>query len=123
MIERNLLEYHIFIQKNIVEKILIANVLIDLNLLKKIESKLKMLSTIDESMTTISAIDESMMTTYKSSNALKTRISKKSRQFNMSTLSKKRKSDFEKNEKSLHSDLQALIIFKFHSVNFSNEDD
>jgi hypothetical protein len=153
MIERNLLEYHIFIQKNIVEKILIANVLIDLNLLKKIESELKILSTIDESMTTISAIDESMtmistidesMTTisaidesmtmistidesmtitYKSSNALKTRISKKSRQFNMSTLSKKRKSDFEKNEKFLHSDLQVLIIFKFHSVNLFNEDD
>ncbi len=113
MIERNLLEYYIFIQKNIVEKILIANVLIDLNLLKEIESELEMLS----------AIDESMTITYKFSNALKTRISKKSRQSNMSTFSKKRKSDFEKNEEFLHSDLQVLIIFKFHSINLSNEDD
>jgi PBP1b-binding outer membrane lipoprotein LpoB len=105
MREKNLIDYHIVIQKNIVDDALIANVLSDLDISKEIESESDKIST-----------------------ALKIRTSKKFRLFNASAnpnSPKKRKSiiNSKDNDESLHSDLQAIIISKFHSINFANEVD
>jgi hypothetical protein len=120
MREKNLIDYHIVIQKNIVDDALVANVLSDLDISKEIEFESEFFATQN--------IDEQMINAYKISTALKIRTFKKSRLLNASAnsnLSKKRKSiiNSKNNDESLHSDLQTIIISKFHSINLANEVD
>jgi hypothetical protein len=105
MREKDLIDYHTVIQKNIVDDALIANVLSDLDISKEVEFESDKIPT-----------------------ALKVRTSKKSRLLNASANSnspKKRKSiiNSKDNDEPLHSDLQAIIISKFHSINSADEAD
>jgi hypothetical protein len=105
MREKDLIDYHIVIQKNIVDDALIANVLSDLDISKETESESDKIPT-----------------------APKVRTSKKSRLLNASAnpnLPKKRKSiiNSKDNDESLHPDLQTIIIPKFHPINPADEAD